>query len=90
MSSAAASASSARVAPEPLAMSPEEEMWLEEQLELQLVEAGLSDMPCDLGASCAASELTAGEQAEFDAWIESQARRVSQESDSGTASVSSL
>jgi hypothetical protein len=71
-------------------MSPEEEMWLEEQLELQLVEAGLSDMPGDLGANSAASELTPGEQAEFDAWIESQARRVSQESSSGTAGVSSL
>jgi hypothetical protein len=89
---AAVSGSTARSQLEHQEMSPEEERWLEEQLELQLIEAGLGDLCGDTleDAHPAASELTPGEQAEFDAWIESQTRRSSaQVSASGASSAAS-
>lgn len=63
-------------------MSPEEESWLFEQLEMQLAEASLADMTADMAIGFDGVEvedgqdyylaLTDDEQHEFDAWVEAQ------------------
>jgi hypothetical protein len=60
-------------------MSPEEEQWLQEQLDLQLVEAAMEDLPGTVAADHYPghdkAELTADELREFDAFVERQSQR---------------